>query len=511
MREKVRSEKKEYTIDSLYGKYKKGRLVISPDFQRRFVWEKKKASKLVESILLSIPIPLIFTAEVEGGCVEVIDGQQRLTSIFRFIDGRWDGQAFRLIADLDVLGKEVGGKTFKELSDEFQEEILNYTLTTVCIMKDTSGDIKYKMFERLNTNITKLIDQEIRNCVYRGPYNEFLKGLATDKDFRFVINSPRKANRMLDVELVLMFFAFYHTPYWNFNSLKSFCDKEMKTNQNISVENQEKLRAVFKNCVDVVKYIWGDKAVRQHGKSGIFNQGLYQAIMYWMAQYKKEQIIPFSRQIKEKMIDIQKNNIQFKDALNFGANSKSNVVKKFEIWGNALRDILGYAPGQPRNFSRSIKEDLWEKSNVCAICGQEISCIEDAEVDHVESYSSGGRTTLDNAQLAHMVCNRKKGAKAKGFNLVDEYRKIITQDNNLGLAQDLINYRNKNMDPEFQESSGSILSERVVLELVKCKPTSPKEFYSKMPPDVLKEIKITPDFELYIKNITEIIMHHVHA
>src|SRR6266576_2016870 len=83
-------------IESLYGKYKRGRLVIQPDFQRQFVWDEKKSSRLIESALLEIPLPVVYLSEDPDGKESVIDGQQRLTAFFSFMDGQFpNGRPFK--------------------------------------------------------------------------------------------------------------------------------------------------------------------------------------------------------------------------------------------------------------------------------------------------------------------------------------------------------------------------------------------------------------------------------
>lgn len=114
-------------IDSLYRKWKKGILIIQPDFQRGFVWDISRASRLIESILLDIPLPVIYLSQEKDGKENVIDGQQRLTSFFSFIDGKLPdpelpfGKDFRL-SKLNVF-TELNGLFFKDLKEEIQNKI----------------------------------------------------------------------------------------------------------------------------------------------------------------------------------------------------------------------------------------------------------------------------------------------------------------------------------------------------------------------------------------------------
>lgn len=155
------SEPKDYPIESLYSKQNRGFLILHPPYQRNFVWDKSKASNLIESILLDIPIPPIFVSKGNGEILEVIDGQQRLKSIFSFIEGTFpSGNKNERIMDfklskLKILSK-LKGQSFKDLDVRLQEKILNKTIHVIVIYPNNEIEdiVKFEMFERLNTNTT---------------------------------------------------------------------------------------------------------------------------------------------------------------------------------------------------------------------------------------------------------------------------------------------------------------------------------------------------------------------
>jgi uncharacterized protein with ParB-like and HNH nuclease domain len=173
-------------IEGLLGKYRRQRLIIQSDFQRQFVWDQKKASRLIESALLDIPIPIIYLSEEEGNKEIVIDGQQRLTSFFSFIEGKFpDGKEFRLNG-LKVM-KEFNSKSFKDLEQEYQEKLLSYQIRTITFLSNSNNDLKFEVFERLNTGSVPLNNQELRNCIYHGDYIRLLRELSQDNDFRYLL------------------------------------------------------------------------------------------------------------------------------------------------------------------------------------------------------------------------------------------------------------------------------------------------------------------------------------
>ena len=364
------------TVRALHEQFKEGDVVLAPDFQRHFVWNKQKASNLIESLLLNIPLPLIFTAEFTDK-EEVIDGQQRLTSIFSFIDGKLpDGQVFRLSKKLKLMAAQIGGKTFAELDKAYQKEIKNRGLQVVCISRDSQEDVKFEMFERLNTNITPLNAQELRNCLWRGPYNDFLRRMASNEDYQFILNKPRMRARMLDVENVLMFCTFYHrSPDRYTKSLTQNMNEDMRSYQNISPEDEAEVEAQFKKSVRLVKHIWGtqafsiftvDKDTKRGDFSRSFNQGLFQILMYWFTPYQAQDVIPFADLIREELINLQVHDPAFMDSLTgSGTNSPSNVRRKFDIWGIRSR-ALPELPYQSTSgiFCSSEEDALGDKSHL---------------------------------------------------------------------------------------------------------------------------------------------------
>src|SRR6266480_1644032 len=230
-------------VRALHDKHKKGKLILQPDFQRRFVWDRKKSSRLIESVLLSVPLPIIYLSEQPDGKEYVIDGQQRLTSMFSFIDGKFpSGEDFRLIG-LNAY-RELNKSGFREISEQLQDKISHYTLRSVTLLKQSSADLKFEIFERLNTGSEPLNDQELRNCVYRGPYNRLLKDLAADSDFRSLLGLRGADRRLKDVELVLRFAAFFHATYLKYQPpMKRFFNNDMEKYQYLTDADASLLKA----------------------------------------------------------------------------------------------------------------------------------------------------------------------------------------------------------------------------------------------------------------------------
>lgn len=414
------TQQKDPEIESLFNRYKRGKLVLQPNFQRGFVWDAPKASRLIESALLDIPIPMIYLAEEEDGTELVIDGQQRLTSFFSFIDGFFpDKKTFKLTG-LKKFGN-LKGKQFQQLDTTFQDKILYYQVRTITIKKESSKDLKFEIFERLNTASVGLNDQELRNCIYRGDYNELLISLAHYGEFQKLLGLEEPHRRMKDVELVLRFAAFYHSSYLTYrSSMKPFLNQEMEKYRNISQSDAVSLESAFKQAVSVSKSIFGDRAFKRFytgnksdpngywEKKASFNKAMFDVLMFSFASVEKRQIYPKLDAIREALFDLMSTDYDFVDAISYYTNNASKVKIRFEKWLQAFNDLIDSPISSQRCFSRSLKEDLFTKNSTCAICSQKIVDIDDAHIDHIIQYWKGGATIPENARLTHRFCNQSR-------------------------------------------------------------------------------------------------------
>lgn len=403
-------------IESLYNKQKRGKLVLQPDFQRQYVWEPPKAGKLIESALLSIPLPIIYLSEEKDGKEYVIDGQQRLTSFFSFIDGVFpDGKPFKL-SGLNVFS-ELNGKRFSELASEMQDKIRYYKIRTITFDKDSSEDLKFEIFERLNTGSVQLNDQELRNCLYRGNFNVALKEMAADPDFMSICGLKSPDKRMKDKELVLRFCAFHHKTYLNYKApIRNFLNLEAQEKRNISDKDLIELKAAFKNSCQIIRSLFGSNAFKRFykGKDGQpngfwepkkFNTSLFDILMYSFAREDKNKVFQNLDSVREALISLMTNDQEFVDSIEISTSSVQKVTTRFDKWREVLRSILGVNQKEIRCFSNKLKEEMMAANPTCAICQQRIVGIDDAAIDHIEQYWMGGRTIPENARLTHRYCN----------------------------------------------------------------------------------------------------------
>lgn len=413
---KIFTSSSDPTIKDLHDRYKDGELSLQPDFQRQFVWDPTRSSRLIESVLLGVPLPIIYLAEEPNGNESVIDGQQRLTSFFEFLDGTLKLSGLRVREALN-------GMKFSELPREAQSIIKRTPLRAITIKRESDKDLKFEIFERLNSGSVALNDQELRNCIFRGPYIKLLKELSEDADFRRLLNFSGPDKRMRDVEMTLRFAAFYHATYLHYSPpMKSFMNSDMEKHQYISPAEQERVRQAFKKSCQLTFSLLGEHAFKRFYRGNgddangrwepkKINSSLYDVLMFGFTAYEQRQIYPRLDAIREALIDLMANNDVFISAIELSTSSRQAVETRFEIWRSVLKQAVGPITLEPRCFSGALKTELFEKDSTCAICKQKISAIDDAAVDHIEQYWQGGKTIDKNARLTHRYCNwsRSKG------------------------------------------------------------------------------------------------------
>ncbi|MBD3338133.1 MAG: DUF262 domain-containing protein [Candidatus Lokiarchaeota archaeon] len=419
---KIFTQKSEYSVEYLLRQSRRGKLNLQPDFQRQFVWDKVKASGLIESLLLDVPIPIIYLAEDDDGTLLVIDGQQRLSSIFSFIDGRFPNGKFFRLSKIKIL-KEINQKLFSEIDESYQDKLEEAPLSTIIVKKESDPELKFEIFERLNTGSVKLNDQELRNCLFRGPYIDLLKQLSNDKDYQYIMGFKGPDKRMKDVEYVLRFSSFFHQSYFKCtNGLSNFLNNDMKNYQNINEEDQEELITNFKKAVQINKSLFGNRSFRKIRRgddndpnstwknTAVVNGSLYDVMMTCFIQYDRNIIYRNLEAIREAVIHLMTENQDFIDSIEKWTGQFDRVKKRFEIFLQTIRSILDDGK-EDRLFSYDLKEKLFKQNNKCAICGQMIYMIEDAAIDHIEQYWLGGRTIPENARLTHRYCNSVRKRK----------------------------------------------------------------------------------------------------
>lgn len=217
-RRKVDFDTYDVTVDELVRRVGTKRIDIAPSYQRQFRWDAIRQSRLVESVLLGIPVPPLFMAtnitEGQPSRWEVVDGLQRLLTLVNFAGPKETRKAAGLderILVLDGMDKLTGfdGASYEDLPEDIRTSLLDRPMKVVILNDKSDLQVRYDLFERLNTGGIRLTPQEIRECVFRGEFVDLLTELANSKDFRTVVKLPSARWRDgTPQDYVLRFFAF---------------------------------------------------------------------------------------------------------------------------------------------------------------------------------------------------------------------------------------------------------------------------------------------------------------
>lgn len=379
-----------------------GDIITDPDYQRKYVYDDKRASCLIESILIGIPIPVIYLAEEGLGVYSVIDGQQRITSFVRYLKNEFS------LCGLKKL-QRLNGLYFKELDKPLQRQLSYKTLAIVSIERD-SEDLKYEIFSRLNLGAIKLRDQEVRNCIYRGPFNDMLKEIAeTNPNLPVLFHDSD--NRYSYEERILRFFALRDM------QIKGTFKLMMNNFMAVHAKDEAvigRYKKQYNDLIELVKTVLGDDAFFASSDTRHkFNGAVYDSIMIPFSLFPKKDIMKHADEIRAAIETLKRENKDYQDWVYAGTNAAKRIRSRVQAVMNILNDIItpnSAAPNtQKRLFSDDIKERLFHPGYMCSYCGNQILSIDDCEADHIIPYDLGGPTEIENAQLLHKWCNRSKG------------------------------------------------------------------------------------------------------
>jgi uncharacterized protein with ParB-like and HNH nuclease domain len=328
----------DFTIEVLCSKWEKGDIII-PDFQRKFVWDISRASKLIDSFMLGLPIPSVFLyIDKKTSKNLVIDGQQRLKSIFLFCGSQSKEELteqekimlnFRL-KDLPE-NRPWYNKTFSDFTEE-QQSIFNDCVLRATIVKQIDPNDNtsiYHIFERLNTGGVKLEDQEVRNCVYAGPFNQSLLLMNKHPKWRKIFTRSSEDIRQSDVELILRFFALrdninnYEKPLKDFLS-SYFGKEEIRYMKEDKIKKYEEL---FKKTVDSIVDNLGDKPFHVRGP---LNKAAFDSVMIAFSN-NIGKTIPNNIKERYKLLCEDENYIHFTTKGTTDPNVVKDRIKKAEI------------------------------------------------------------------------------------------------------------------------------------------------------------------------------------
>ena len=280
---------RQMTVDLLLSRVRRGMVDLQADFQRRWgIWDDGRQSRLIESLLLRIPLPVIYAAEDRDERWEIVDGIQRLSTIARFVDPEPIGARPLALVGLNSL-RDYNGKTFEDLSERLKVRLREAELVVHLIRKGTPAKVKFNVFARINTGGVALSAQELRHAITPGPCRGILEDLANSQEFLDATDGSVRTSRMADRELVLRFLAFYLKGVESYDrpDMDAFLLDAMALLNELGPREVAETRRAFAASMASAREIFGDDAFRKRtspsaGRRPI-NKALFEALSVALA------------------------------------------------------------------------------------------------------------------------------------------------------------------------------------------------------------------------------------
>lgn len=337
--------REERTVNEVVSRIVKGRFQLDPDFQRTFVWDSSKQSKLVESCLMRIPLPVFYVAEAKDGRIIVVDGLQRLTTLQRYLGDKF-ALEFPNVEEQEP--HPLNGKRFSDLSVTLQERIQDTPLIFYILDSKAPERARLDIFDRVNSGVP-LSRQQMRNCLYNGAATRWLRDAAESDEFLRTTGSSLDRKTMRDREVINRFCAFRLFGYKKYvrADMDGFLGKALEHLNAVKVVERDKLMAQFKHSMIVNSAIFGDHAFRKslgeddpHQKRSPINVSLFDVCSVILADIPQK---PTKAQLN-KVGSTVRNLIrdeEFSFAITYSTNSTRQVKIRFEMAYEALEGQIG--------------------------------------------------------------------------------------------------------------------------------------------------------------------------
>lgn len=343
--EKIRIHTKHYSLRQVVDMVAERDLDLAPDFQRQYVWKDWQKCGLIESLLLGIPLPSFYFNEESDGRMQVVDGVQRLTTIFTFVHDK--GFALRGLTYLHDLEE----RKFDELDGVFRRRLLGAQFVAHVIDPQTPYRVKFDIFRRLNTGGSPLSAQEIRHCMSRERSRAFLKKLAEAPQFADAAGSLVKHPRMADREVALRFVAYcLHnvSEYRGFGSLDEFLGRvtnELDDPVRIPDGTLRELESRFSRGMRNAKSVFGEHAFRWWPlgieRKNPVNRALFESWGVVLSQYPEERVLARASDLVTQARERMSTDTEFVNSISGSTSDVRSVETRFERVGSLVAGLLG--------------------------------------------------------------------------------------------------------------------------------------------------------------------------
>lgn len=326
----------EFLVDLMSGDLPK--IILAVPFQRNFIWKVDRASQLIESVIMNVPIPPLYFAEEESGKWLVIDGLQRLNSLQRYFQNEYSLKGLEII-------KELEGLKYKDLPPKAKDLLKDGLMRINVIKKDSHEDIKYDIFMRLNKGSVTLNYQELRNCLYRGILNEKTKIFVSEsKDFQKILNLKKAHERYLDVEFVMRILALqeklekdkkgnYSVKDYS-GRMVNFINDYMKRTSKLSEEEGKIIIEDFSNTIKKVVAVFGiDNAFKDTtSKAPRFNKSIGEFICISFKNHTMDILKSKKKEINSLLKKLLNENEDFKKSISQRTSDTDIVNFRMNLW-----------------------------------------------------------------------------------------------------------------------------------------------------------------------------------
>jgi Protein of unknown function DUF262 len=339
-RKDVKTESYPMSIGELIGMYEKDEIILRPEYQRYFRWTHEQKSKLIESVLIGLPLPSFFMAQDEKGNWEVVDGMQRLSTILDFIgvlkeENKVQGyyERFEKLADDLFYLDGYADKGWDDFSRRIQLDVRRTKVQLTILLRETNLDAKFELFQRLNSGGTSISGQELRNAIMAGESPEMLEwfeGLAGNTHFVEVIGLTEKdKSTRYDMELVLRFMVFqseYGSKLKEYKSVDVFLTHVLREFIKDKKFDYKGKKSLFEKTFSKIFSAWGKDALRFKTSpgSGKFSISFFEAVAFGIAQNIDK--LPSDNVLKKKINSIG-NEVDYKLAAGTGKNANYRIPK----------------------------------------------------------------------------------------------------------------------------------------------------------------------------------------
>lgn len=342
----VKVTKKDFSIFELHRKYKKGQLILEVDFQRKDVWKYKQKCELIESILMGLPLPIFYFKLQNNSQYVVVDGKQRLSTLFEFLENKFVLKSLKILNFLN-------GRRFEDLTEElgvYQSQLEDYQVYSHVILPPTPDKILFDIFDRVNRGGTQLNKQEIRNALYHGRGLDMITNITKSCEFEKATRIEQKKDcRMKGPYLVTRFLSFYllfnhllwdnGEEYEYVGDLDELVEVTLTQLNNMQENYLEKLKNLTIQCLTMSYKIVGKGAFRREfQESKPINMNIFEVTLYFMSLMLKG-----TRKVSDEEIYINlKEMINSEKFLRYIGNSRdnsANVYGRFKMTENLWEGI----------------------------------------------------------------------------------------------------------------------------------------------------------------------------